>query len=244
MAAPFAPALTTAIFGPVIPTPSRGRAAKRSRVRAGLSKGLHVSMRSVSFLLKPGNPCRLAGEHEEVEIAATVGERRLALLRIWATTGKGQWSCRDTSAINVETLHDLLDRECQRVGFIQDGVALVLEQRRSGGALADVRPSSSRRAHVELDDIDPGLLTALQQLRSSVLLKAVWSFRSLRRNLVLCSHLHVFKDSGGVIVPLAASPAHPAPGSTATPARRWRWVRGLLGWRRRTRGPAIRCRSC
>ena len=123
-------------------------------------------MRSVSFLLKPGNPCRLAGERE-VEIAATVGERRLALLRIWATTGKGQWSCRDTSAINVETLHDLLDRECQRVGFIQDGVALVLEQRRSGGALADVRPSSSRRAHVELDDIDPGLLTALQQLRSS-----------------------------------------------------------------------------
>jgi len=41
----------------------------------------------------------------------------------------------------------------------------------------------------------------------------------------------------------AASPADPASDSTAAPARRWRSARGLRGWRRRIRGPAIRCRS-
>ena len=42
----------------------------------------------------------------------------------------------------------------------------------------------------------------------------------------------------------SAAPAGPTPGSTATPARRWRWARGPRGSRRRIRGPAIRCRSC
>jgi hypothetical protein len=46
----------------------------------GSSEGLHASTRRVSSLPKPSNPRRLADEHKEVEIAATVGERRLVLL--------------------------------------------------------------------------------------------------------------------------------------------------------------------
>ncbi len=39
------------------------------------------------------------------------------------------------------------------------------------------------------------------------------------------------------------SPGDPAPGSREAPWRRWIRARGPRGWRRRTRGPAIRCHS-
>jgi hypothetical protein len=60
-------------------------------------------MRFDSSPWKSSNPRRLANEHEEVEIAASVGERRLYSWRIWATSGMGQWSYRDTSAMRSKS---------------------------------------------------------------------------------------------------------------------------------------------
>ena len=42
----------------------------------------------------------------------------------------------------------------------------------------------------------------------------------------------------------AAAPAGAAPGSRAAPGPGCCWAGALRGWRRRTRGPAARCRSC
>lgn len=61
----------------------------------------------------------------------------------------------------------------------------------------------------------------------------------------LTGHARLLRLSAapGRCPPAAAAPAGAAPGSTAAPARRWRWARAPRGWRRRIRGPAARCRS-
>jgi len=44
-------------------------------------------------------PCKYLLKHEDVEIVATVGERRSYCWRIWATSVMGQWSRLDTCAM-------------------------------------------------------------------------------------------------------------------------------------------------
>ena len=101
----------------------------------GSSEGLHVSIRSVSSLLKPGNPRRLADKHEEVAIAATVGERRLVLLADLGDQRHGAMVPPRHFRDEVEILHDLLEGKGGRIGPVHHGVALVLQQRRSDRAL-------------------------------------------------------------------------------------------------------------
>ena len=66
-------------------------------------------MRSVSRLLKLGNPSRRADEHEEVEIATTVDERRLGLLADLGGQRHGAMVVPRHLRDNVEILRDLLD---------------------------------------------------------------------------------------------------------------------------------------
>ena len=82
---------------------------------------------AASSLLEPRNPRRLPDKHEEVEVAAAIGERGFVLLAELGDERHRAMIPPRYVRDDVEILHDLLDRERGTSGPVQHGVALVLQ---------------------------------------------------------------------------------------------------------------------